>query len=244
MAVTGAAGDIGRSVVEQLVAEGAIVTAVDRDRDALLDLPSYDGPGCLHRAVGDVTNEADVIRVLDAAVRHGGGRLDALHNNAASQGPVMPIGDVSLHDFSRLLEVNVLGVFLGIKHAQSRLVRGGVIVNTGSTAAFRGSAHVVAYVASKHAVLGLTRSAALELGPLGIRVHALCPGPLRGRMMRAIDQGRARSGGTAGDDEDYGSVEDVASAVLHLMSDEAASIAGCVHVVDSAGRRHMRSEDG
>ena len=179
--VTGAAGGIGRAAARRFAAEGAAVVAVD--------LPGSDlaGTGAAVAAVGgkvtsvtaDVRSESDVAGYVAAALdTHG--KVDALFNNAGIEGPVVPLVDYPTDDFDRVMAVNVRGVWLGIKHAGPAIAAsgGGSIVNTASLAGMTGTASLCAYGASKHAVIGLTKTAALEFAPLGVRVNAVAPAPI------------------------------------------------------------------
>ncbi|WP_433503028.1 SDR family NAD(P)-dependent oxidoreductase [Pseudonocardia halophobica] len=226
--VTGAGGEIGRAVVDRLVAEGAAVLAVDR-----VVVPPAPG---VHPHVADVTDPAAVAGYAEAGAALGGGTIDLFVNNAGIEGTVARLEDLAVEDFDRVQAVNVRGVFLGLKHVLPRMVRGGVVVNAGSVASLRGAPGVGAYIASKHAVLGLTRTAALEQADRGVRVCAVCPGPVEGRMMASLDSGRGRAGSTPGafDGGRYATVEEVAGAVCFLLSPDAGFVSGTTLTVDGA----------
>ncbi len=135
-----------------------------------------------------------------------------------------------------MLQVNVKGVFLGLKHVLARMMqRGtGAIINTASTSAIRGRAGLAGYVASKHAVLGLTRTAALDVAGTRIRVNAVLPGPVESRMIRELES-QARDGGIAlrqSRATAHGRPQDVANVVAFLASGEAAHVNGAAWVVD------------
>jgi NAD(P)-dependent dehydrogenase (short-subunit alcohol dehydrogenase family) len=236
--VTGAGGGIGRATAERLAREGA--------RVLLADLP---GPGLEAAALGasglacptDVTRTEDVERAVARAERELGG-LDLLVNNAGIEGALAPIEDYPLEVFDRVLAVNVRGVFLGMRHAVPALRRrgGGAIVNLASVAGVSGDPNLSAYVASKHAVIGLTRSAAPAFGPQGIRVNAVAPGPVETRMMRAIETGL---GGAQPElvrklvtDRipigRYCKPDEIAALIAFLGSDEARFINGSIYTID------------
>jgi NAD(P)-dependent dehydrogenase (short-subunit alcohol dehydrogenase family) len=178
--VTGAASGIGAATTAELARRGARVLAVD------LQLPSIDpelaGQVVPHQA--DVSDSRSVKGMIDAAVDRFG-VLDGLFNNAGIFGANENISEYPDDAFARVLAVNVQGVFYGMKHAipALRANGGGAIVNMASVVGIVGGAGGIGYVASKHAVMGLTRAAAVELARENIRVNALCPGPTETAMM-------------------------------------------------------------
>lgn len=241
--VTGAAGGIGRATAVRLASEGARVVATD-----LKDSPIDDTARAVEGAGGEiVVVEHDVTRsdqwqrvVSEATARFGG--VDWLVNNAGIEGAIAPIEHSPEEMFDRVMAVNVKGVFLGLKVALPALRArdGGVIVNVASVAGLTGDPNIAPYVASKHAVIGLTRSAAVGGAPDQIRVNAVCPSPIETRMMRALEAGMAP--------EDphaikamlnqriplgrYGTPEEVAALIAFLCSDDARFITGSIYTVD------------
>lgn len=183
--VTGAAGGIGSATVRALVARGAQVFAVDLDR-RVNDLPEELGARVVAH-IADVTDDEAVELMVAAAVERFG-RLDGLHNNAGILGEAAAIDSFPVDMFDRVLATNLRSVLLVTKHAVPHLRRAGrgAILNTASTGALVGAPGMTAYIAAKHAVLGLTRAFALELADDGIAVNALCPGPTDTRMMSAF----------------------------------------------------------
>jgi NAD(P)-dependent dehydrogenase (short-subunit alcohol dehydrogenase family) len=241
--VTGAAGGIGKAAVERFAREGAKIVAVDLKQspldDALAIAKSAGGEAIAVDA--DVSNESDVQRYVDEAVSRFGG-VDVLFNNAGIEGAVVPLDQYPIDMFEKVLAVNVTGVFLGMKHVipAFRARGGGCIVNTASVAGLRGNAIIPAYVASKHAVVGLTTSAAATYGKEGIRVNAICPSPIDTRMMRALEEAISSDDpGTVKQMMEasipagrYGTPAEVASLVAFLCSDEAGFINGGIYTID------------
>jgi len=228
--VTGAAGDLGSAVVAQLLAAGAFVVAVDIDPAGLENLRAAleAPPGALVTAVADVRDSASMeVAVAKVDGLSPEGAIDLFFNNAGIEGRVSPIADLSADDFARVLAVNVAGMHNGLRAALPRMRAGGSIVNTASTAALAGAPGLAAYVTSKHAVLGLTRTAALEAAERGIRVNAVCPGAIEGRMMGSLDAQRAdvlHTDTHAG--RTYATADDVAAVVMFLFSDAARIVSG------------------
>lgn len=237
--VTGGAGDLGRAVAGRLAAEGAAVLVVDVDESGLQDTADVirGNGGTAQRFVADVTNPASVQRYVDEAARLGRGTVDAFFNNAGIERSVTPIDAYDESVFDKVIAVNVRGVFLGLRYVAPRMSYGGAIVNTSSVAGLVGFPGGAAYVASKHAVIGLTRVAALDLAPRGVRVNAISPGPLEGRMMTSLEDqmglDNARSALLSGVPLGrYGTPGGLASTVAFLLSDEANFATGATFVID------------
>lgn len=240
--VTGAAGVIGRATVQLLAARGARIVAVDR-RKADLDAAIKDLPASAEAVAiaADVTEEDGVKHYVRAAVDRFGA-IDVFHNNAGVEGEVKPIQDYPLEAFRRVLDVNVVGVFLGMKYVLPVMLQQnkGSIINTASIAGLFGSPHIAVYSASKHAVVGLTKSAAWECAGTAVRINCVCPGLIDSRMLSAIFQGRA--GGNAPYPQEkmveriparrLGQGAEVASIVAFLASDEASYVTGAAYTVD------------
>jgi len=241
--ITGAAGGIGRAAAVRVASEGARLALVDLAagglRDSLAAVERAGGRGLTVEA--DVTRLADVERYVAAARERFGG-VDCFFNNAGILGAVSPLVDYPEETFDRVLAVNVKAVWLGLKVVGPAIMArgGGAIVNTASIAAFRGTAGLVAYTASKHAVVGLTRTAAVEFARRGVRVNAVCPAPIETPMVDALE------GGVSGRDpravrqrleatipmRRYGKPEEVAALVAFLMSPDASYINGGIYTVD------------
>ena len=237
--ITGAANGLGLDAARAFVREGARVLMVDRDPAGAAAAASLGDAARFHAA--DVTRDAEV-RGYVAAAMAAWGRIDCFFNNAGIEGHVRPIVEQEEAMFDAVLAVNVKGVFLGLKHvlpvmlAQGR----GAVVNTASTAALVGSVGLGPYVASKHAVLGLTKTAAGEVARQGVRVNALCPGPTDTRMIHSLeDQAAARGANDVAERYmaaiplgRYATPAEVTAMVLFLCSDEASAITGGQFQVD------------
>jgi NAD(P)-dependent dehydrogenase (short-subunit alcohol dehydrogenase family) len=247
--VTGAAGGIGLAIAMAFAREGASVLAVDLDAATLeptVQAVRQIGGSCVAHAA-DVSDAASVEGFVSAAVQTFG-RLDVLCNNAGIEGAIVPITDYPEDSFDRVMAVNVRGVFLGTKYAARVMAPagGGSIVNTASVAGLRGAPRLHAYVASKHAVVGLTKSAAVELAALGIRVNAVCPSPIETRMMRSLesafnaDAPELVHDGLAATNPmgRYGEPDEVAAVVAFLASDDARYVTGAAVTVDGGSHAH------
>jgi NAD(P)-dependent dehydrogenase (short-subunit alcohol dehydrogenase family) len=240
--VTGAAGVIGTATMRLLAERGARIVAVDRKaqelQTAVRDLPAS---AQVLSVTADVTDENEVAKYVRAAVDKFG-TIDAFYNNAGIEGDVAPITRYSLETFRRVLDVNVIGVFLGMKHVLPVMLRHnkGSIINTASIAGLFGSPEIAVYSASKHAVIGLTKSAAWECAATGVRVNCVCPGLIDSRMLSAIIEGRNPGNAPVPNDRiveriparRLGQASEVASIVAFLASDEASYVSGSAYTVD------------
>ncbi len=238
--VTGATGGMGRAITRRLADAGADVVATDLDDDGADDLlAGCEGlAGQVSFVAGDVAVPDDVTRVVDAArTRHG--RLDCAVNAAAIEFETVPLAECADDDFDRMMAVNVRGVFLCMKaelRAMLDAATAGSIVNIASTNSFTPQHGQPAYTASKHAVLGLTRSAAMDYARHEIRVNAICPGAIDTPMLRNAMQRRGRDA----DDvaarlslfRRFGEPDEIADAVLWLCSDASSFTTGHALAVD------------
>lgn len=234
--ITGGGGGIGRATALRFASEGARLVLVDVAADALAEsVAAVKRAGADALGVGaDVTRLADVQRYAEAAVKQFGG-VDVFFNNAGILGALSPLTDYPEETFDRVIAVNLKSVWLGMK-VVAPLLRargGGAIVNTASIAGLRGTPNMIAYTASKHAVVGMTKSAALELARHGIRVNAVCPAPIETPMARALEAGVKRERLTATIPmRRYGTPEEVAALVTFLASPDAAYLTGGIYTVD------------
>ena len=240
--VTGAAGVIGTATMRLLAARGARIVAVDRkQQDLQRAVEQLPASAQALTVSADVTQEDEVAEYVRAAVDKFG-TIDAFYNNAGIEGDIAPIVRYSLETFRRVLDVNVVGVFLGMKHVLPVMLKqnSGSIVNTASIAGLIGSAEVAVYSASKHAVIGLTKSAAQECTGTGVRVNCVCPGLIDSRMLSAIIEGRNTANTPVPNDKiveriparRLGLASEVASIVAFLASDEASYVSGSAYTVD------------
>jgi NAD(P)-dependent dehydrogenase (short-subunit alcohol dehydrogenase family) len=236
--VTGAGSGIGRASALAFARHGAKVVVGDvaaeagEETAALARAENTDA--IFVRA--DVSRRADVEALVRAAVDQYG-RLDCAHNNAGVPGPQALLADYTEEAWDQVIDINLKGIWLCMKYEIQQMLRqgGGVIVNTASVAGLRGSQGVAAYVASKHAVVGLTRAAALEYARDGIRVNSVAPGTISTPMLDRF---------TAGDElmlEQFarsepmgrlGTPEEIAQAVLWLCSDGSSFVTGATLAVD------------
>ena len=243
--VTGAGSGIGRATASAFAARGASVAVVDRDEaaaDETVRLLRDEGARAL-AITADVADEADTERMVAQTVI-AFGRLDYAHNNAGISGEMAPIVDTTLADWNEVFAVDVAGVFLGLR-AELRLMTeqgSGAIVNTASVAALTGPVDLGAYAAAKHAVVGLTKVAAVENAASGIRVNAIAPGFVFTAM---TEQERETNpawveGALAAIPMRRGAQpEEIAAGVLWLCSDAASFVTGHVLTLDgglTAGR--------
>ena len=238
--VTGATGGIGRAIATRFVEEGGQVLLVDLAEAPLAALASELGAAAAHQAA-DVSDPAQVKGAVDHCIAHFGG-VDVLVANAGIEGKIAPLVDQSEADFRRVLDINVLGAWYNIKYAAPRIAErgGGSIIVTASVASYIGSPGLGPYVASKHAVLGLVKTAAQELAAQHIRVNAVNPGPIANRMMDSIAEqaspGHAAEVRAAFEQkvplQRYGTNEEVANLALFLASDESSYCTGAAYLVD------------
>lgn len=238
--ITGAASGIGLAMARRFVAEGASVVVADRDVEAGKAAVEDLGAAAAFVAT-DVARAEDVQACVDAAVERFGG-LHVMCNNAGVGGSMRSFLDDDFADFDRVMAVNVLGVMVGMQRAARHMADhgGGAIVNTTSIGGINAGSGVMAYRASKAAVIHLTRSVAVELAGAGIRVNCIAPAHIPTAINAAFDQSVIVE--VMQPLQRLGSPEDVANAAVFLASDRAAQITGVVLPVDGGTTAGMRAE--
>ena len=240
--ITGATGGIGEATAKLFLHEGASVMLVARSAAKLKETCGRLGATKhLAQFVADATDEAATSAAVAATVKAFGG-VDILLANAGTEGPVKPIEAQSMADFEQVLRTNVIGVWLAMKYCVEPMkARGsGSMIALSSIAGMIGSPGLAPYIASKHAVYGLVKTVALELGASKIRVNAIGPGPIDNRMIRSIETQLSPDNPDAVRDflmtrialQRYGTNEEVAQLALFLASDEASYCTGGIHMID------------
>ncbi|NYH00723.1 SDR family oxidoreductase [Schumannella luteola] len=236
--VTGAGSGLGRASAQRLAAEGARVVAVDLDGAAVDELVGA-LPTDAIAVTADISTEEGVDAYIEAGLKAFGG-IDLHHLNAGIFGGFTPLPDLEVADFEKVMAVNVRGQFLGLRAAFREFRRTqtrGTIAVTASIASLTGSADLLPYVTSKHAVVGLIHGAAMYGGPLGIRVNGVAPGIVPTELFAA-------AAGTSGGKNDMerraettplrraGRPEEIAGVVAFLLSDDSAYVTGQVVSAD------------
>ncbi|MCW3033132.1 MAG: hypothetical protein QOK19_295 [Solirubrobacteraceae bacterium] len=235
--VTGASRGIGAETARALARAGARVVLAARDESRLqalaAEITATGGTALgIPTDIGEPTDvERMISRTLDAF-----GRLDIAFNNAAGGGhPPTPLSEVSIEDFESALRINLRGTFLCLKHEIAAMLggdAGGAIVNMSSTAGLEAVGGLAAYVSTKHAIVGLTKTAALEYAPRGIRVNAVAPGPILTEHLEQAGAGAQQGAAQAMPMKRIGRPEEVAAAVVWLCSDSASFITGATIPID------------
>lgn len=241
--ITGGGGGIGRAASVGFAKRGAKVVVVDRDgaaAEATAGIIRQQGGDAI-AVVADVT-KADDVKAYVKATLEKFGRIDCFFNNAGIEGKLVPTAELDEADFDAVIGVNVKGVFLGLRHVLPEMIKqgSGAIVNTASVAGLVATPGMPAYVASKHAVIGLTKATAGEVARQGIRVNAVCPGPVDTRMIHSLEAmlspddpasigARYQAAQPTGR---YTTPDEIANMVLFLCSDLASNTTGGQFVVD------------
>ena len=237
--ITGGAGSIGKITAKLFLDEGAKVMLVDLTEDTLKKAVQELNSEHVKYCVADVSKSADVEKYINETVKLFG-EIDIFFNNAGIEGVVKPITDYPEDVFDKVIAVNVKGIWLGNKYALPKMKDGGSIILTSSVAGILGFAGLSAYVASKHAIVGIMRTTAIEAASRKIRVNSVHPSPVNNRMMRSIEEGAS-----AGHAEEvkkqfeasiplgrYAEPIEIAKLVLFLASDDSQFITGTTQIID------------
>lgn len=229
--ITGALAGIGRATALAFAHQGANLVISGRNAAAGAELVreiSVLG-NTVHFLLADVRDEQQVINLVDQTIALFG-HLDVLVNNAGTEGQWGPLIDQTVEAYHSMFDTNVLGTLLGIKHGLRVMIpqKSGAIVNLSSTMGSRGAAGASLYVATKHAVEGLTKSAALEAAPHGIRVNAIAPGPVETAMLGRLagTEDRKAAMASALPAGRLGTPEEIAEAIVFVASEKASFIMG------------------
>lgn len=240
--ITGATGGIGKATAKRFLEEGARVMLVGRSEQKLKETLEQLGSGsdvayCVADAADEKANAAAVAKTVG---KFGG--LDIMLANAGSEGVVAPFEQQTLEDFESLLRTNVLGVWISMKHSVEAMKQrgGGSIIALASISGVIGNPGLLPYNASKHAVFGMVKAAAIELGEANIRVNAIGPGPIQNRMIDSIFAQAAPDAAAEMADgfreiipmRRFGENEEVANLALFLASDESSYCSGSIHMID------------
>lgn len=240
--ITGAAGALGRDTAELLLQEGAKVALIDINEKALAAVvESLKAKGDVIGLVSNLSDEAQVANYVDQVIQQWG-RIDVFLNNAGIIGKIAPLIDQTIEDFEAIININVRGVFLGLKHILPIMSaqKSGSIINTSSVSGLMGSSGNSLYSATKHAVVGLTKTAALEVARDSVRVNSIHPAPLDSNMMKTIEESLNMENPDAVRKNissriplgRYGNMKEVAKLVLFLASDDSEFITGSQYRID------------
>lgn len=237
--ITGGANGIGKKTAELFYQEGADLVIVDLFEDDLKEAKreiEAEGEGKVLTIKANVAKEEEVKNYVDKTMAEFD-KIDIFFNNAGIEGKVAPITEQNIENLDKIYDVNIRGVFLGLKYVMRVMEKQGYgsIINNSSVAGLAGSAGVAPYVASKHAEVGLTKSAALEAASSNVRVNSVHPSPVNTRMMRSLEDGLETDEQTMAQGIPLGRYAesiDIAKVVLFLASDESEFVTGAQYVVD------------
>ncbi len=240
--ITGATGGIGEATAKRFLAEGASVMLVGRSAEKLKETRGrLSGFEKLADFVADATDEAATKASVEATIEAFGG-LDIVVANAGMEGNFAPIDALTMEEFESVLRTNVIGVWLSLKYAVEPMKKrgGGSMIALSSIAGMIGFPTMAPYIASKHAVFGMVKTAALELAETGVRVNAIGPGPIDNRMMSSLESQFNPEDQAAAHEfvlstvpmKRYGTNEEVANLALFLASDESSFCTGGINMID------------
>jgi len=237
--ITGGGAGIGLAVAEGFLKGGGKVAIVDNAPSVI-----ETAKGLGNNAIGIVADvsKSDDVQAYVKATLEAFGRIDCFCNSAGIEGKIAPTAEYDEAVWDRIIAVNLTGTFLGLRHVLPVMIAqgSGSVVNMASSAGVIGTPRMPAYTASKHGVIGLTKTAAGEVGRQGIRINAVCPGPTDTRMIRSIEsminpgdpesvRGTYKSAIPTGR---YSTPDEIANVVLFLLSDLASSVTAAHYIVD------------
>ncbi|MBE0661346.1 MAG: SDR family oxidoreductase [Bacteroidales bacterium] len=238
--ITGGAGGIGKATAKKMIKEGAKVLITDLDQEALKIVSEEINSADLFYIAADVTDENQVKNYAQKA-KELFGHVDVFFNNAGIEGEVKPLEEYPLDVYHKIIEVNINGVYYGLRHMFPLMKeKGGSVIITSSVAGMAGTANVLPYVTSKHAIIGMMRSAALEGAPYKIRVNTINPSPVDNRMMRSLEEGFAPGEAKAAKEDfeksiplgRYATNDEIAELAVFLACDESSFITGTINPID------------
>jgi NAD(P)-dependent dehydrogenase (short-subunit alcohol dehydrogenase family) len=238
--ITGAAGEIGAAIASQLAAGGARVALADSNAAGVREIASQIGAAASWHEC-DVSDEQSMAQTI-AAAEAVHGRIDIGVLNAGVSFPRKPLVEIDAATYDRIMAVNARGVFLGLKHIFAAIKRqgGGSVVVTSSTEGLRGNAGLAPYAASKHALIGLVKTAAIEWAEHNIRVNCINPGPVDTAMVRGLEQKSLDAGTTDIRERGvsiipmkrFAATDEIAKFVRFLASDDASYATGATYLID------------
>lgn len=243
--ITGAAGGIGKEIARKLASEGANLTLVDLNEEAVQSVAAELNleKDRVLTVKADVSKEADVKNYVDQTMATFG-RIDGFANNAGVEGPAKILEEITEQDFDFVYSINVKGAFYGLKYVLPimKQQQTGSIVNSASVAGLIGSPNMMLYNSSKHALMGMNKVAALEAAPYNVRVNTVNPGVINTQMMRQIESKVAPEAAEAARSayqdavpmKRYGEPQEVANVIAFLLSDEASYVSSSSYTIDGA----------
>ena len=240
--VTGATGGIGAATSKRFLEEGANLVMVGRSEEKLLSLmKSLDNPSNAITCIADSKDESAISKCISRTYEQFGS-VDIVVANAGTEGIVKPLTDFTIEEFNDVIDTNLIGVWLYMKYAFPIMQKqkSGSFIAVASTAGLVGFNGLCPYIASKHAVCGIVKTACLENGPMNVRVNALAPGPVANRMMDSIGEQLNPDDPSSVVDivngmvatNRYSTNEEIANLALFLGSDESSNCSGSVYVCD------------
>ncbi len=237
--ITGGAGGIGKATAQKFLQEGAKVLIVDLDEAALQDTIDELSNDHVRYYAADVSQSAQVKAYTETCLQKFG-KIDIFFNNAGIEGKFSSIEDYPEEMFDKVIAVNLKGVWLGCQMVIPKMEKNGSVIITSSVAGLKGFKNLGAYVASKHAVVGIMKVAAMEFADRGVRVNSIHPGPVNNRMIRSIEEQISPEEPTKAKNDfenstllhRYAENEEIANLALFLASEASGYITGTTQVID------------